>query len=138
MRSSGIDWPTDDWRGRDPAQWMRDHGLSLISRHDDGQLELNLSMDTLTELRRTLFVNQGWRLTRVGLRLMAGVYNSYRCTHPDNAVLTGRVLIGMDDAVGGPWGYGGKDVYVFDQIVHFELQMCEGSASRFVEFKKQG
>lgn len=121
--------------------WIKEHGLYLLAKQEDvdeDQLRFNLSVDMLASIRRAMFVNQGWRLTKVGLRMLSGEHNTYRCAHDDNSVLTGRVLMGMDDAVGGPWGYGGKDVYVFDQMVHFELQMCEGSALRFVDFKKQG
>lgn len=119
--------------------WIRDHGAALLGpNYDVGQLELDLSMDTLSELRRAVFVNQGWRLTKVGLRLLAQNYNSYRCGNDDNRIMTGRILVSMDAAVGGPWGYRDRDIFVFDQGVHFELQMCDGNARRFVEFKTGG
>lgn len=139
MRNKAIDWPTNEWRGRDPLSWTVERGMVLLdTRMDESQPELDLSMDAVSQLRRAIFANQGWRLTKIGLRLFANLYNAYHCTHADNSVLTGRVLLGMDDAVGGPWGYRGKEIYVFDPTVHFELQMCDGSAHRFVEFKKVG
>lgn len=144
MRNQRIDWPTELYRNDDPTKWMRERGLglleqsSLLSDRDDRQLELGLSPDMLTEIKRAVFVNQGWRLTKVGLRLFANNYNVYRSTHDENLVMVGKVLVSMDDAVGGPWGYRDKEIFVFDSQVHFELQMCDGSAKRFIEFKKTG
>jgi hypothetical protein len=118
---------------------MTEQGVSLLGAStDESQPELDLSIDTVSLFRQAVFANQGWRLTKVGLRLLSNLYSTYHCTHPDNTVMTGRVLMGMDHAVGGPWGYRGREIYVFDQIVHFELQMCDGSARKFVEFKKPG
>ena len=89
----------------------------------------------LLSTRTTIFVNQGWRLTPAGTKLFVDCYNHYRALSDENEIMTGRVLIGMDRAVRGPWAYRGKTIITFDAQTHFELQMVGGSARAFVEFK---
>ena len=91
---------------------------------------------TLSKARNRLFVNQGWRLTTTGIKLFTNCYNHYKAISDENEIMTGRVLINMDNAVRGPWAYRGKTIITFDQIVNFELQIVDGSARSFIEFKK--
>jgi hypothetical protein len=100
------------------------------------QLSDQISEKTIQRLRKTLFVNQGWRLTSNGLKLLGERYKSYVANSDDNTIMTGRVLLGLEETLRGPWAVRGKSLIVFEQMLQFELQMVEGSAPQFVRFKK--
>jgi hypothetical protein len=86
------------------------------------------------QIRKEIFVNQGWRLTRTGLKVMCRLYHSWVGRNPDNRIMTGRILLGMDQALGAPWGIQDTSVVLFNPQLHFELQMCNGSAQEWLRF----
>jgi hypothetical protein len=140
MKKTRINWHEVFAPGLDPRQWIVGYGLDLANTDGLNQ-QLNLDFGNgvtelqIAEIKKILFINQGWRLTRAGLSIFTKLYTSYENKHADNKILTGRVLLGMDTAVAGPWGYQNETITVFDPTVHFELTMLEGSARQFVEFK---
>ena len=81
-------------------------------------------------VQRWLFINQGWRLTHRGFGLLSKHYRVYGSQNKDNEILTGRVLINMDHCVAGPWFARGQQIFVFDQMAHFELEMVDGKIGR--------
>lgn len=81
-------------------------------------------------------MNQGWRLTHSGFQAVSAHYIHYSVTNDQNHLLTGKILINMDNCVGGPWFLRGATVYLFDQTVGFELQMFGGDLHTFVDFKR--
>lgn len=140
MKKTRFEWSDIHPRGMDPRQWILGHGIDISAAHGiDAQLnfdpDLNSIETHIKEIRRILFVNQGWRLSKAGLNLFRKIYNTYDSTHPDNRILTGRVMVRMDAAAAGPWGYSGDTITVFDPTVHFELSMVNGSVQRLVEIK---
>jgi len=90
------------------------------------------------QIRKEVFVNQGWRLTANGLRLMSKLYQSWSSKHNDNRIMTGKLLLGMDRALGAPWGVRDSSMVLFDSQMHFELQMCNGSAQEWLRFHLGG
>jgi len=133
MKNSRTDWiPTTD-----PMDWIKRYGVSDSRPVHLPDEEQDPTYQQLTLLRQQLFVNQGWRLTKRGLTVLTGKYTHYTSTHEDNKIMTGRVLLNMDNAVLGPWAWGWKDstITVFDSAIHFELQMCNGSAQQYINFK---
>lgn len=133
MKNNRTDWiPTTD-----PMDWIKRYGVSESHPALSSDEEHDPAYKQLTLLRQQLFVNQGWRLTKRGLTLLTGKYTHYTSTHEDNKIMTGRVLLNMDKAVLGPWAWGWKDstIIVFDAGIHFELQICNGSAQQFINFK---
>ena len=89
----------------------------------------------LEQTRKLLFVNSGWRLTNEGYKILSKLYMTYESINPVNDILTGKIILKMDNCVNSPWFVRGKKLIVFDQIVHFELQMVDGDMSRYVDFK---
>lgn len=143
MKKPKIDWCSQFQPGLDPRQWILGYGLDMAQNNGiNEQLMLDVGADIsehhINEVKKIMFVNQGWRLTRVGLALFTKVYNSYNSQHLDNRILTGRVMLSMDSAVNGPWGYQNETIIVFDPMIHFELSMVEGSARQFISFKNTG
>ena len=133
MKNSRTDWiPTTD-----PMDWIKKYGASESQPVLFSDEEQDPNYQQLILLKQQLFVNQGWRLTRRGLTVLTGKYTHYTSTHEDNRIMTGRVLLHMDKAVLGPWAWGFKDstIIVFDPVIHFELQMCNGSAQQFINIK---
>lgn len=135
MKNNRTDWiPIAS-----PMDWIRNHGL----RYNNVVLQPDLffieeqdpTYQTMSLLRQQLFVNQGWRLSKQGLKLFTDKYTHYTSTHTDNRIMTGKVLLNMDNAVQGPWGYRDTVIVVFDHTIHFELQMCNGSAQQYINFK---
>jgi hypothetical protein len=132
------DWPHQDLWDHGPygpLKWIQEHGMAsaIITNLLDEQGPV--TEEQILATRKTLFVNQGWRLTPTGTKLFVDCYNHYKALSDENEIMTGRVLIGMDRAVRGPWAYRGKTIITFDAQTHFELQMVGGSARAFVEFK---
>lgn len=85
--------------------------------------------------RRDYFVNQGWRLSPSGMKIMRNLYQSWESEHSDNRIMTGRLLLGMDEVLNAPWGVQNMKIIVFDPHTHFELQMCNGSAQEWLNFR---
>lgn len=119
----------------DPMDWIKKYGVSESHPVLFSDEEQDPTYQQLILLRQQLFVNQGWRLSRRGLTVFTGKYTYYTSTHDDNRIMTGRVLLNMDKAVLGPWGFKDSTITVFDPIVHFELQMCNGSAQQYINIK---
>lgn len=85
--------------------------------------------------RKMMFVNHSWRLSQTGLTIMKDLFASYESTSESNAIVTGRILIGMDAVCDAPWALRGKTITVFDPMLHFELQMMGGKIAEYLDFK---
>lgn len=116
---------------QDPVQFCV-RMVSEIQHAIDPSFLENLNMH---RVRRFFFVNQGWRLTNSGYQAISDHYNVYSSSNERNKVITGKVLLNMDNCAGGPWYLRGPHVFVFDSTVHFEIQMVSGNLSDFVDFK---
>ena len=92
----------------------------------------NLNTD---RLKRYFFVNQGWRLTNNGFSIVSTHYHSFTSENPANKVLTGSILLNMDNCIQGPWYVRGNKITVFNQSTHFELQMTSGNINAFLDFR---
>lgn len=88
-----------------------------------------------TQLRGLFFINKGWRLTNEGYLYISKKFISYTSSNDQNKILTGKIILRMDECVNSPWFVRGKEVVVFDPVIHFELQMVNGELSKFVDFK---
>lgn len=89
----------------------------------------------LERIRRYLFVNKGWRLTRNGADVISANYKHYTSINENNKILTGKILLNLDHCIGGPWFLRGNSISVFDSQVHFEIQMVNGNINDFVDLK---
>jgi len=92
-------------------------------------------IDTPQSLRGLLFSNHGWRLSHGGRDMLKALFRDYDSSNDANTVVTGKILLNMDQCCGGPWALRGKTVTVWDPTVHFELQMVGGNLRDFVDFK---
>lgn len=90
----------------------------------------------IDRVRRFFFVNQSWRLTNSGFQAISNNYISYSGTNERNSIITGKILLNMDDCVGGPWFLKGQAIVIFDPTIHFELQMVNSNLNDFVDFKR--
>lgn len=90
---------------------------------------------TPNKLRNCLFLNNGWRLSNLGYNFLTLYYQHYTC-NSENLKLTGKIILGMDKAIKGPWFIQGKKLVIFDQTAHFELQMVGNNLDNFVNFKR--
>ena len=115
--------------------WIKQFGLRSPQPEFLSTEEQDPTYKQYALLRQQVFVNQGWRLSRRGVNLFTGIYNHYANTNDDNRIMTGKILLNMDNAVKGPWGYKDATIIVFDHTIHFELQMCNGSAQQYIAFK---
>lgn len=117
---------------QDPKQFCVRITTEIQHDLDPSFLE-NLNFD---RIRRYFFVGSGWRLTRTGCETLAQNYASYTSTSDANKIVTGRIILNMDDCVGGPWCIRGQNITVFDPAIHFEIQMVSGDINKFVDFKQ--
>lgn len=123
--------PELELTSQDPLQFCLKVKQEL-GHHIDPDL---VTLTDLSLLRKWLFINQGWRLTYRGANLLIKHYRSYTSQNPSNEVMTGKVLLNMDASVGGPWWSSGARIVVFSQLAHFELEMVDGNARSFVDFR---
>ena len=86
-------------------------------------------------IRNIIFANKGWKLSKVGLKLISKNFKPYTSKHDNNKIVTGKILLKMDDCCNSPWSLFDGVVTVFDPILHFELQMVDGDISAFIDFK---
>jgi hypothetical protein len=86
--------------------------------------------------KRMMFGTRGWGLTRTGFNILSTHYTAYSAKNPKNGVITGKILLGMDESCASPWHVQGETVYVFDSVLHFELEMVNGNLNDFIDFKK--
>jgi hypothetical protein len=121
-----------------PLVWLSRYGVDLCAATGIIDSEDPFTEQRMSQIRKILFVNQGWRLTPTGQKVLGTRYHSYSADHVDNVIMTGRVLIGMDQAVRGPWAVRGSVLLVYNQTVAFELQMAGGSAQLYISFKRGG
>lgn len=66
---------------------------------------------------------------------MATTFKPYITINPDNLLVTGKILLGMDRCCQGPWHLRGKTAMVFDPHLHLEIQIVGGRISDFIDFK---
>jgi len=88
-----------------------------------------------TVIKSVLFSGKGWKLTKVGLELVTKKFKPFTSKHDNNKIVTGKILLKMDDCCNSPWSLFDGVVTVFDPILHFELQMVDGDISAFIDFK---
>lgn len=86
--------------------------------------------------KRMMFGTRGWGLTRTGFNILSSHYTIYSAKNLKNGVVTGKILLGMDECCASPWHIQGETVYVFNSVLHFELEMVNGNLNDFIDFKK--
>lgn len=86
--------------------------------------------------KRMMFGTRGWGLTRTGFNILSSHYTTYNAKNPKNGIVTGKILLGMDESCTSPWHIQGETVYVFNSLLHFELEMVNGNLNDFIDFKK--
>jgi hypothetical protein len=87
-------------------------------------------------IQRYFFVGRGWRLTGRGDLELGRWYQRYVSTNPANEIITGKVLLNLDAAIHGPWRIRDQEVIVYDPAAHFELQMVDGNAHTYADFRR--
>lgn len=99
------------------------------------QIALHFEDTRPEKLRSFIFANNGWRLSADGFLFLSLYYKyyTYKCS---DFKLTGKIILGLDRSVNGPWFIRGKQVSFFDQNVYFELSLFNGDLDKFVDFKK--
>jgi hypothetical protein len=121
-----------DIDGRSPMQFAMDMAHYLRSEKDPHFLE-----DINPErIQRYFFVGQGWRLTGRGDHELSRWYQQFVSANPENEIITGKVLLNLDAAIRGPWRIRDQEIIVYDPAIHFEIQMVDGSAHQYAEFRK--
>lgn len=79
-----------------------------------------------------------WQLSLWGAISLSSTYTTYITTRPIeiDTIITGKILIGMNRIVKGPWYIHQNRIHVWNQDSHFELQMFDGDINRFLDFNK--
>jgi hypothetical protein len=113
-------------------QFAMDMAHHLRSERDPHFLE-DLNPE---RIQRYFFVGQGWRLTGRGDHELSRWYRQFISANPENEIITGKVLLNLDTAIRGPWRIRDQEIIVYDPTIHFELQMVDGSAHQYAEFRR--
>jgi hypothetical protein len=93
------------------------------------------NIKTHTELNNLIFMRNSWQLTSQGAVAFSHAFKRWYCVHDDNAIMTGRILLSMNLIMTTVWYSRGRHVYIWDENVHFEMQLVDGSLARFVDLK---
>lgn len=116
-----------------PSITPRDFSLNLIQEIPN-QIALHFEDIRPEKVRSFIFANHGWRLSATGFSFLSLYYTYY--TYSSDFKLTGKIILGMDRSIKGPWFIRGKQVSFFDQNTYFELSMFNGDLDKFVDFKQ--
>lgn len=106
-----------------------------IKQELPNQIATYFEETTPGKLRNCLFLNNGWRLSTLGYNFLTLYYQHYTC-NSENLKLTGKIILGLDRSINGPWFVRGKKLVIFDQTAYFELQMVGNNLDNFVNFKR--
>jgi hypothetical protein len=131
-RRAAEDLPMLDVSGKVPASFAMDLALHLRSERDPSFLE-DLNPE---RIQRYFFVGRGWRLTGRGNYELSRWYQQFISSNPANEIITGKVLLNLDAAIQSPWRIRDHEIIVYDPTVHFELQMVEGNAHTYADFRR--
>jgi hypothetical protein len=112
--------------------------IELVSAIKSVLATTNSDFDIMSNdiAKKMMFSNKQWCLTKTGYNILSTVYQTYTSKNPATKVLTGKILLGMDQCCASPWFIQGETVTVFDGVLHFELEMVNGNLNDFIDFKK--
>jgi predicted secreted protein len=87
-------------------------------------------------LSETFFKRKTWQLTTWGGIVLSRTYMYYDIEHrsDSNSIITGKILIGIDRVINGPWHIYNNYIRIWDQDKHFEIQLFDCDIARFVDF----
>lgn len=83
-----------------------------------------------------LFKSNTWQLTNWGSNALSSTYVYYNMQHNNdpNSTITGKILVGLDRFIKGPWHIYNNSLRIWDQDKHFEIQLLDCDFSRFIDF----
>ena len=79
-----------------------------------------------------MFMPSGWQLSTFGCAVLMRGYQAWRIEGPSKDNLTGKLVINMNKLFNGPWYLNTKALYVWDQKLHFELQIFGGDINQYI------
>ena len=85
-------------------------------------------------VKKYLFFGRSWRLNAAGKKTFSKYFNEYELNNT-HGMLTGKILIKMDDCCNGPYYITNNKITVFNISTYFELQLLDGDLNKFVDFK---
>ena len=80
------------------------------------------------------FIRNSWQLTWWGCAALIASHRRFLLKNANNSVINGRILINLNNIINGPWKLQGQYLVVWDQTIHFELQIFDGDMQQFVDF----
>lgn len=89
-----------------------------------------------TQWDEIIFKRNTWQLTLWGAVALSSVYTYYDVQNEiaPKSELTGKILIGMNRILKGPWYPHHSSIRLWNQVAHFELKMFDGDFNGFVDF----
>lgn len=98
----------------------------------------NIPISHPSEWIDIMFKKNTWQLTDWGAKFLSSTYTYYDLQNKNNeniACLTGKILVGMDRIMNGPWYIHTYNIVrIWDQNKHFELQLLHCDFARYVDF----
>jgi hypothetical protein len=82
-----------------------------------------------------MFVAKNWQMTPIGFSLLSERYEYYRIKIPSLVHMTGHILLNLDRSINGPWMVTKKDLYLFDSMAAFTIEMSGGDIMQYIEFQ---
>lgn len=134
---------TPKYLDRLPEGWQsREDLLSILLNNDDvvdtwKNTESRILPNNVDDILRILFMRNSWQLTTWGAAAMMRACCAWKLEHPENLLINGRVLINMGRIIQSPWFNHGRVIYVWDEGVHFEMQMFDGNIHKFIDFRQK-
>ena len=83
-----------------------------------------------------LFKKNTWQLTNWGANALSSTYMYYDMQHKNDSdsSITGKILLGLDRFIKGPWYIRNNSLRIWNQDKHFEIQLLDCDFARFVDF----
>jgi hypothetical protein len=88
--------------------------------------------ETLSKLS---FNRSTWKLTWWGASNFANSHKNWELILDKHYVVSGRALLRLNRIILGPWALFDHRIYVWNEIVHFEMRLFDNDIDKFIDFK---
>lgn len=110
-----------------------DNFQQLISQH-------YTDPDTRHDYKRwqwTVFVQKSWQVSALGFTFFRSYYQSFSAYNEVNNLITGNVILGLNNIIKGPWAIRRNVIYTWNPDIYFEIKMFDGNVHEFLLFNDQ-
>lgn len=88
--------------------------------------------DIIPDFNKFMFIKNGWQLTEYGADLLMHNFRWFEIVFKDDTVITGKILINLDQIINGPWFIWYKRMIIWNQDIFFEINLFDEDIAQFI------